>query len=104
MLCAKPEVRKAFCKAINRSVTSLKALPAKEQVQRVCLVPEAFSGNPDLVTPSKKLKRNQLKRHFAPQIAELLQELPQPPSNSSPSPDPRLQEENGHKQITKSKL
>ncbi|KAJ9087843.1 medium-chain fatty acid-CoA ligase faa2, variant 2 [Entomophthora muscae] len=104
MLCAKPEVRQAFCKAINRSVTSLKALPAKEQVQRVCLVPEAFSGNPDLVTPSKKLKRNQLKRHFAPQIAELLQELPQPPSNSSPSPDPRLQEENGHKQITKSKL
>ncbi|KAI0242461.1 medium-chain fatty acid-CoA ligase faa2 [Massospora cicadina] len=85
-LCGDPEVQVAFCAAINRSVASLKALAPEELVRAVYLVPKPFAATPDLVTPGNQLKRNQLKRYFASQIAHLLQALPQP-LEPQPSPE-----------------
>jgi len=46
-----------------------------EIIQRVHLVPEEFSAAQDLVTPTFKLKRPQLLKHFATQVASMYEDI-----------------------------
>ncbi|KAG6613331.1 putative long-chain-fatty-acid-CoA ligase [Phytophthora cinnamomi] len=71
---ANPEYQKDVRDDTER-VTKATQLRVVERVRNVDFHPKSFSSDDDLVTPTVKLKRPQLKAYFQPQIDELYKEL-----------------------------
>ncbi|KAG6609171.1 Long-chain-fatty-acid-CoA ligase [Phytophthora cinnamomi] len=71
---ANPEYQKDVRDDTER-VTKAAQLRVVERVRNVDFHPKSFSSDDDLVTPTVKLKRPQLKAYFQPQIDELYKEL-----------------------------
>jgi long-chain acyl-CoA synthetase len=59
-----------------RQVAKATKLRGFEVVERVYLTPEEFTPANDLVTPTFKLKRPQLKKHFNHQIESMYASIP----------------------------
>jgi hypothetical protein len=66
-LCESAEVKKAFLKELQ-AVGRAKGLKGFEEVKTLHLEPEPFSVENDMMTPSFKLKRNPLLKHYKAQV------------------------------------
>jgi len=73
-LCKNKQVQEELLKDLVNT-GKVNKLRGFEVIQRVHLVPEEFSIDKDLVTPTFKLKRPQLLKHFAAQIASMYEDI-----------------------------
>lgn len=69
-LCKTEELRNEILSEIQR-LSKLNGLHGFETIKAVYLEPTIFSVDKDLVTPTFKLKRQQLKNFFSNQIEEM---------------------------------
>eukprot|EP00898_Chlorokybus_atmophyticus_P000752 jgi/Chlat1/1678/Chrsp127S01919 len=81
-LCESPAASKAVL-ADMQAVGRAQKLHGFEIIKAVLLTPEPFSVENDLITPSFKLKRPQLKNRFKPQIDAMYQRLNSTPAGSN---------------------
>lgn len=69
-LCERVELRNEILSEIQR-LSKLNGLHGFETIKAVYLEPDVFSVEKDLVTPTFKLKRPQLKNYFSKQIEDM---------------------------------
>ena len=69
-LCKSEELRNEILSEIQR-LSKINGLHGFETIKAVYLEPNIFSVEKDLVTPTFKLKRQQLKSYFSKQIEEM---------------------------------
>ncbi len=80
-LCANEKVREFVFNEMNKTGKENK-LKGFEFARAIHLEPEPFSPENDLLTPTFKPKRPQLKNHYEPQIAALYKELDAKPKKA----------------------
>ena len=69
-LCKRDELRDEIMSEIQR-LSKLNGLQGFETIRAVYLEPNIFSADNDLVTPTFKLKRQQLKNYYSKPIEEM---------------------------------
>jgi long-chain acyl-CoA synthetase len=80
-LCASEKVREFLLAEMNKTGKENK-LKGFEFARAIHLEAEPFSPENDLLTPTFKPKRPQLKNHYEPQIASLYKELDSKPKKA----------------------
>ncbi|EKE37584.1 hypothetical protein ENUP19_0248G0115 [Entamoeba nuttalli] len=70
-LCKNPKIIEIILNDLNK-VASEHGLMGYEKVKRIILHPYSFDIERDLITPSLKIKRNNVKKYFEREITELL--------------------------------
>jgi long-chain acyl-CoA synthetase len=78
--------------ALERVCEQIKSFPGYAQIQRIALTLEPWSVENDLITPTLKLKRERILKHYADTIAELYSGHASPDDLDVPIHDHRKQQ------------
>jgi len=84
-LCENPKVKEFILSEMDKTA-KLAKLHGFEWVKNIKLVPKPFSIDDDLITPTYKLKRPQLKKHYSEHLDALYEEVKTMPLKTPEKP------------------